>query len=76
MTAENQLHIPRKDFTADRSKQRLNASEIERWAAGPKDFIRLRDHGVLPDADDYRDGAIIRVGAALHLHDSGAWVAL
>lgn len=74
--AENQLHLPRKDFTTDASQHLSNAAAIEHWATASQDFIRLKDHGVLPAADDYKDGTILRVGAALHLHDAGAWVAL
>lgn len=72
--AQNQLHVPHKDLSVDTNKERANAGEIERWAASPKDFISLIDHGTLPTAGHYPVGTFIRVGAKLYQQVAGTWV--
>lgn len=71
--AQNQLHVPHKDLSADTNKELANAREVELWAAGPKDFLTLVDHVTLPNPAHYQVGTFIRVGAKLYQKVGSAW---
>lgn len=77
MRQKNPLQFPhRGDFTKDDDAHQRNLDHLERWAAGPKDWMALVDHEELPPVEGFPEGTLVQHQNRIYRKRGDAFVPL